>query len=65
MGIDRLLTATRREVRAASRREALGGLRGYFGRQEEYLCYAERLGAGQSTGGGLVGGRASRRSAAA
>jgi hypothetical protein len=55
-GIAALITATRAEVRATPKRQALEGLRGYFGRQEAHLGYAERLGAGQSIGSGLVEG---------
>lgn len=55
-GIDRLLDATRAELRAPGKRKALEGLRNYFQRQQEHLGYAERLGAGQSIGSGLVEG---------
>lgn len=55
-GIERLLTATRAELRTAGQRQALEGLRGYFRRQQDHLGYAERLEAGQSIGSGLVEG---------
>jgi hypothetical protein len=55
-GIERLLRATRAEVRAPGKRAALDGLRGSFSRQQEHLGYAGRLGAGQSIGSGLVEG---------
>jgi len=55
-GIEALITATRAEVRSRPKREALEGLRGYFGRQRERLGYAGRLGSGQSIGSGLVEG---------
>jgi hypothetical protein len=54
--IDRLLAVTRAEARAPGKRKALDGLRGYFGRQQAHLGYAERLQAGQSIGSGLVEG---------
>jgi hypothetical protein len=55
-GIDRLLEATRAEVRSPGKRKALAGLRGYLERQQAHLGYAERLGSGQSIGSGLVEG---------
>jgi hypothetical protein len=54
--IDAFLAASRGQVRAAGKRQALDGLRGYFGRQREHLGYAGRLARGQSIGSGLVEG---------
>ena len=56
LGIEALISATRAEVRAVRKREALAGLRGYFCRQKEHLGYAERLRSGQAIGSGLVEG---------
>jgi hypothetical protein len=55
-GMAALITATRAEVRSPRQRQALERLRGYFGRQQEHLDYAERLASGQSIGSGLVEG---------
>jgi hypothetical protein len=55
-GIEGLISSTRATVRSPRKREALAGLRGYFGKQREHLGYAERLGSGQSIGSGLVEG---------
>jgi len=48
--------AARRQVRSAAKRRALDELEGYSYRQRGHLGYAGRLGAGQSTGSGLVEG---------
>ena len=54
--MEALITATRAGVRAARKRQALEGWRGYFGRQKEHLGCAERLASGQSIGSGPVEG---------
>ena len=55
-GIQRHIGAARAAVRSATKRAALDGLAGYFGRQAEHLGYAGRLAEGQSIGSGLVEG---------
>jgi hypothetical protein len=55
-GVQAHLAATRREVRAAAKRQALTDLGRYFAQRADQLGYAERLARGQSIGSGLVEG---------
>jgi hypothetical protein len=50
------VAASRRETRAAAKRQALADLERSFACQAEHLGYAERLTRGQSIGSGLVEG---------
>jgi hypothetical protein len=58
-GWDRLdahLTDTERTVRRPAARKNLRGLRQYFGKHPEHLCYSQRLSEGRSIGSGQVEG---------